>query len=146
MAGLGSLGKQKASLLKRWHMSLSFQTRTRFNPGPKPAVLRFECASGSPGELAGLQITLGLTRVSDFMEQGMAYERVSFPDADFAKSPDDADALVGTALFANRGPKSSSVEYERVESLALFSSHPLGDGVYTVPYSTASKVGSQTGG
>ena len=34
----------------------SFQTRTRFNPGLKPVVLRLERASGSPGELAGLQI------------------------------------------------------------------------------------------
>ena len=39
-----------------WAFSPSFQTRTRFNPGPKPVVLRLECASGSPGELAGLQI------------------------------------------------------------------------------------------
>ena len=37
-------------------MSPSFQTRTRFSAGLKPVVLRLERASGSPEELAGLQI------------------------------------------------------------------------------------------
>lgn len=87
MAGLGSLDKQGGLFAERWHMSLSFQTRTRFNPGPKPVVLRFECASGSPGELAGLQIARPCAGVSDFMEQGMWPMNVSFPDADFCQVP-----------------------------------------------------------
>ena len=62
-------------------------------------------------------------------------------------SLDDADALVGTTLLQNHGPKSSSVEDERVESLALFSLPILLEtGAYTVPHSVASKSGSQPGG